>query len=64
MTGRAQGGQVVDLLSPKPLIGAMMGLEVLSAVAESTPIPITGQAGLTEVPPGRGLVIRIGVGHG
>ncbi len=64
VTWRAQGRQVVDSLMPKPLIRAMMGLQVIGTVAEPTPIPITSQARLASVTPGMRGVIGLGVGHG
>jgi hypothetical protein len=42
----------------------MMGLEVIWAVTEPTPISITFQARLADVLPGDRRVIGIGVGHG
>jgi len=51
MTGRAKGGQVVQLFPAKSLIRAMMGLQVIGTVAEPTPIPISRQTLLAYLTP-------------
>jgi hypothetical protein len=52
MAPSAEGCEVVEFLMAKPRIGPMMDLEVIRAVTEPTPISISRQTRLTDVPPG------------